>query len=247
VDGLSRMRKAVVTGCNRGIGLAITKRLLKDDYEVYGTYRSITQELEGLQKLKNFKSFKLELDRSDSIDRLIEEVITPEKPDVLVNNAGMAQRKPFLSLTATDWQIMFETNFFSAVRLCQAVLPFMVEKRSGRVINIVSIGGQWGGIHQVHYAAAKASLINLTKSLAKLFSRENVTVNAIAPGSIDTEMIQGEIPTDPELKKNFFKTIPAGRLGKPSEIADLVGFLVSDQAGYITGQTIGINGGVYFE
>jgi acetoacetyl-CoA reductase/3-oxoacyl-[acyl-carrier protein] reductase len=128
--------------------------------------------------------------------------------------------------------------------LCQAVIPEMVRRGWGRIINISSIGGQWGGFNQVHYAGAKAGLINLTRSLARIYSQEGITINAVAPGLIHTEMIAREINS--ELGKEKVRGIPAGRIGETKEIADVVKFLVSNEAGYITGQTINVNGGMYF-
>ncbi len=163
--------------------------------------------------------------------------------DILVNNAGIAQEKDLLTITEQDWQTMLNTNLGGAFRFTQEILPSMIEKKWGRIINISSIGGQWGG-NQVHYAAAKAALINFTMSLAKLYSKDGITANAIAPGLIETDMIQNEMQT-PEGKEKC-KNIPVGRIGTPEEVATAVLFLASKEAGYITGQTININGGMYF-
>jgi acetoacetyl-CoA reductase/3-oxoacyl-[acyl-carrier protein] reductase len=163
--------------------------------------------------------------------------------DVLVNNAGIAQQKPFLEITDAEWQEMLSVNLLGAVRCTRRVLPSMISKKYGRIINISSIGGQWGGVYQVHYAAAKAGLINLTKSLAKLYSHIGITCNAIAPGLIETDMIAAEMKDD--LARKRIESIPAGRLGTVQEVAAVVLFLSSKEAGYITGQTISVNGGMY--
>ncbi|MFM8315643.1 MAG: SDR family NAD(P)-dependent oxidoreductase [Deltaproteobacteria bacterium] len=240
------MKRVIITGCSRGIGLAITKKFLKNGFEVLGTYRTTNSDLRELSNDPAFKSVVLHLDDPDSVESFIKECVNPFNPTVLVNNAAMAQRKPFLEISHQDWLTMFQTNFVSMARLCQAVLPFMIKQKEGRIVNLSSLGGQWGGVHQVHYAAAKAAVINLTKSLAKTFSNQNIAINCVSPGVVETQMIEGELPQDSKSLQDFLNRIPMSRLGRPEEIADLVAFLVSDNSGYITGQTIGINGGLYF-
>jgi acetoacetyl-CoA reductase/3-oxoacyl-[acyl-carrier protein] reductase len=164
--------------------------------------------------------------------------------NVLINNAGIAQQKSFLDLTDEDWLQMLSVNLLGAVRCSRRVLPSMLTKKYGRIINISSIGGQWGGIYQVHYAASKAGLINLTMSLAKLYSKQGITCNAIAPGLIETDMIAGEMADESTRKR--IEAIPVARLGTVQEVAAAVLFLLSKEAGYITGQTLNINGGMYF-
>ena len=134
-----------------------------------------------------------------------------------------------------------ETNFMSAVRCIKLALPAMIKKGGGRIINIASIGGQWGGVHQIHYAASKAALINLTKSIAKSYSKEGICCNAVSPGLINTDMIADELKkTDSHKLKN----IPIGRHGTVDEVSSLVGFLCSEESSYITGQVLNVNGGM---
>ena len=136
---------------------------------------------------------------------------------------------------------MWETNFMSAVRCIKLALPSMIKKGDGKIINIASIGGQWGGVHQVHYAAAKAALINLTKSIAKSYSKDGIRCNAVSPGLINTDMISEE------LKKSAVNTsnnIPIGRHGTVNEVSSLVSFLCSEESSYITGQVLNVNGGM---
>jgi acetoacetyl-CoA reductase/3-oxoacyl-[acyl-carrier protein] reductase len=236
---------AFVTGASRGIGKAIAERLISAQYQVVVGYNS-HKELAELVVNGSSSAIAVHVDVSDedSISRaitLVEEKFG--KVDILVNNAGIAQQKPFLELTDADWQQMLSVNLLGAVRCARRVLPSMIEEKYGRIINISSIGGQWGGVYQVHYAAAKAGLINLTKSLAKLYSKSGITCNAIAPGLIDTDMIAGEISEEMALKR--IEGIPAGRLGSTQEVASAVLYLSSSEAGYITGQTINVNGGMY--
>jgi len=163
---------------------------------------------------------------------------------ILVNNGAIAQEKPFLELTDNDWDLMLSVNLRGPFALSQEVLPGMLAAGWGRIINLVSIGGQWGGMNQVHYAAAKAGLINLTRSLAKLYSAEGVTCNAVAPGLVATDMTAAELASEEGRAK--VERIPSGRLGTSDEIAAAVAWLASDEAAYMTGQTLNLNGGMYF-
>lgn len=234
-----------VTGASRGIGKAIAETLINAQYKVavgYNSHRALAELVAG----NSNSAMAVHVDVSDqsSIDQALS--ITEEAfgaIDVLVNNAGMAQQKPFLELTDDDWEKMLSVNLLGAVRCTRRVLPSMISNKYGRIINISSIGGQWGGVHQVHYAAAKAGLINLTKSMAKLYSKSGITCNAIAPGLVETDMIAKEIKD--ELAHKIIAEIPAGRLGGVQDIASAVLYLSSKEAGYITGQTISVNGGMY--
>ena len=163
---------------------------------------------------------------------------------VLVNNAAIAQEKPFETITDDDWERMLKVNLQGPFICCQEVIPEMIKQRWGRIINVTSIGGQWGGYNQVHYAAAKAALINLTKSLAKLYSGKGVLTNAVAIGLAKTDMSGSELESDEGKKKVM--GIPIGRIATIDEVANTVKFLCSDDASYITGQTINVNGGMYF-
>jgi acetoacetyl-CoA reductase/3-oxoacyl-[acyl-carrier protein] reductase len=163
--------------------------------------------------------------------------------DVLVNNAGMVQEKPFESITDEDWDLMLAINLRGPFIFARELLPDMKARGWGRIINIVSIGGQWGGMNQVHYAAAKAGLINLTRSLAKLYSKYGIASNAVAPGLVATGMIANELSTPAGQEKA--RAIPAGRIASTDDVAAAVVFLARDDAGYITGQTINVNGGMY--
>ena len=161
---------------------------------------------------------------------------------ILVNNAALAQEKPFETITDADWDRMLTVNLRGAFIAAQECLPAMLAQKWGRIINITSIGGQWGGMRQVHYAAAKAGLINFTHSLAKLYSGAGVTANAVSPGLVATDMIKKELAS--KAGKRKAAQIPAGRIAEPEEIAAGVVYLVSDAAAYVTGQTLNINGGM---
>lgn len=240
-----RPKVAFVTGASRGIGKGIAETLLRAGYRVAVGYRSHKESAEQVAGDSD-SAVAVHVDISDegSVDDAVS--FAEEKLgaiDVLVNNAGVAQQKPFLEIADADWQKMLSVNLLGAVRCTRRVLPAMLDKKFGRIINISSVGGQWGGVYQVHYAAAKAGLINLTKSLAKLYSQNGITCNAIAPGLIETDMIAAEMKD--EMARQRIEGIPAGRLGTVQEVASLVRFLSSEDAGYVTGQTISVNGGMY--
>ncbi len=244
ICGIMNNKKIVfVTGAAKGIGRAIADRFLCNDYQVaYGYFHTPIKEGSHPDML----AVQVDIQQRGSVIQAIEltEKYFGSSIDILVNNAGIAQEKDFLAIIEQEWQTMLNTNLGGAFRFTQEVLPSMIQKKWGRIINISSIGGQWGGFNQVHYAAAKAALINFTISLAKLYSKNGITANAIAPGLIETEMIQNEMQT-PEGREKC-KNIPVGRIGTPEEVATVVLFLASKEAGYITGQTININGGMYF-
>jgi acetoacetyl-CoA reductase/3-oxoacyl-[acyl-carrier protein] reductase len=162
----------------------------------------------------------------------------------LVNNAALAQHKDFIEISELDLDLILQVNFKAPFYLTQKLLKGMLDHKWGRIVNVVSVGGQWGGTKQVHYATSKSALIGLTKSIAKSYSAHGITCNAISPGYIDTQMLRAEISGDG--LKNLAATIPAGKIGTPEDVAQSVKFLISEGASYITGQTINVNGGILF-
>jgi len=243
-------RVALVTGGSRGIGRGIAQTLARNGMRVVFTFNehadaasAIVEELEkdGHKAL----AIQMAAEERSSLVEALELVRHRWGPvDILVNNAAIAQEKPFDTITDQDWDHMMAVNLRGPFICAQESLPDMIERGWGRIINISSIGGQWGGFNQVHYAASKAGLINLTRSLAKLYSGNGVTTNAVAIGLVQTDMSAAELAT--ESGKEKAKAIPRGRLGTVQDIADAVAFLASEQADYITGQTINLNGGMYF-
>lgn len=229
-----------VTGASKGIGKAIATSFSEQGYLVaYGYHNT---------EIEDNKCFSVKVDIADreSIKNAIakSEQHFSTHISILVNNGAISQEKPFLTITDADWANMLDINLKGAFAFSQEVLPNMIAAKWGRIINITSIGGQWGGFNQVHYAASKAALISLTNSLAKIYSKDGITTNAIAPGLVATEMSATELST--EAGKEKVKNIPMGRLGSSQEIADIALFLASDKSSYITGQTINANGGMYF-
>lgn len=242
-----KKRVALVTGASRGIGQAIAILLLEEGYLVacgYYEHKSGAAELE--RRYPGAFAVRVDIRDRASVKKAVSAVRAHwgNAIDIIVNNASIADEKPFEKITDEAWDRMLETNLRGAFIVSQETLPAMRKKRWGRVVNIVSIGGQWGGMRQVHYAAAKAGLINLTHSLARLYSSFGITTNAVAPGLVASDMIQKEL-SSPEGKRKAAQ-IPIGRLTKPQEVAAAVAFLVSDGAASITGQTINVNGGLLF-
>ncbi|MDX1809325.1 MAG: 3-oxoacyl-ACP reductase family protein [Sulfurospirillaceae bacterium] len=228
-----------VTGASKGIGESIANHFSAKGYHVAYGYNKTHP--------KN-KNFYVHVDISDR-DSIQNAVALTEKKfgksiDILVNNAAISQEKPFMTITDDDWSKMLDINLQGAFRFTQEVLTNMIKNNWGRIINITSIGGQWGGFNQVHYAASKAALINFTQSIAKIYSNKGITSNAIAIGLVATDMSANELHT--EGGKEKVKNIPIGRVGTKDEIATISLFLASCESSYITGQTINANGGMYF-
>src|SRR5580698_1344136 len=234
---------ALVTGAGSGIGKAAAVALLDAGYLVACGYNANRAGAEAIRHA-NAKAVKIDIASRTSVKR----AITASKKhfgrtiDIVVNNAALAQEKPFESITDADWDRMLAVNLRGAFIVAQETVAAMQAHKWGRIINITSIGGQWGGMRQVHYAAAKAGLINLTHSLARLYSADGITANAVSPGLVATDMIKKEINS--KSGKQKAAQIPAGRIAEPAEIAAGVVYLASDAAGYITGQTLNINGGM---
>ena len=234
---------ALVTGAGSGIGKAAAIALLDAGYLVACGYNANRAGAEAIRHA-NAKAIKIDIASRASVKRAI---VASKKHfrrdiDIVVNNAALAQEKPFETITDADWDQMLAVNLRGAFIVAQETLPSMQAKKWGRIINITSIGGQWGGMRQVHYAAAKAGLINLTHSLARLYSAFGITANAISPGLVATDMIAKELKS--KSGKEKAAQIPARRIAEPAEIAAGVVYLASDAAGYVTGQTLNINGGM---
>ena len=236
-------RLVLVTGAGSGIGRAAAKALLDAGYLVACGYRANRKGAEAIRHA-NAKAVKIDIASRASVKRAVaaSRKYFGRDIDVVVNNAALAQEKPFETITDADWDRMLAVNLRGAFIVVQETLPAMQARKWGRIINITSIGGQWGGMRQVHYAAAKAGLINLTHSLARLYSAGGITANAIAPGLVATGMIQKELKSKSGRQKAA--QIPAGRIAEPEEIAAGIVYLASDAAAYVTGQTLNINGGM---
>ena len=236
-------KTAFITGASQGIGKAIAEKLASENDRVFVGYRSNKKKAEEVVAKINNLSGDATVIYCDISDRISTKKAFNEIGivDILVNNAGISQPKNFLDISEDDWSKMLNVNLQGAFICSQEAIPGMIKNKWGRIINITSIGGQWGGINQVHYASAKAGLIGLTMSLARIYSDSGITSNAISPGIISTEMTSWIDGND---KKSIIKDIPIGRFGVPDEIAGAVSFLASNHSSYITGQTINVNGGM---
>jgi len=241
---------AFITGGSRGIGEGLVRAISKAGANVVLTYNENAEKAELVcEELRRSGSqafaLKMHAEDRESVKNAISKTVEKYgKINILINNAGIAQEKPFDTITDDDWDYMMSVNLRGPFSLIQEVMPFMVEDGWGRIINISSIGGQWGGFNQVHYAAAKAGLINLTRSIAKIYSAQGVTSNAIAPGLVATDMAGAEL--DSEAGKAKVSGIPSGRIGTVDDIGSAAVYLASDDASYVTGQTLNLNGGMYF-
>ncbi|HET7086087.1 MAG TPA: 3-oxoacyl-ACP reductase FabG [Rhizomicrobium sp.] len=236
---------ALVTGAGGGIGRAAALALLDAGYSVACGYNANRAGAEKITKARpGAFAVKIDISSRASVKRAVALCAKHfgRGIDILVNNAALAQEKPFETLTDADWDRMLAVNLRGAFIVAQECLPGMAARKWGRIINITSIGGQWGGMRQVHYAAAKAGLINFTHSLARLYSAQGITANAVAPGLVATPMIQKELNS--KAGKQKVAQIPSGRIAAPEEIAAGIAYLASDAAAYVTGQTLNINGGM---
>jgi 3-oxoacyl-[acyl-carrier protein] reductase len=237
---------ALVTGGSRGIGAAIAHALAAQGATVVAAARGqnawgVTEEIVALGG--RAEAVSLDVTDRDKLDKVILDVIDRhQRIDILVNNAGIARDQLLMRMKRPDWDAVIETNLTAAFMCSQAVLRPMVKQRWGRIINISSVVGQMGNAGQVNYAASKAGLIGMAKALAREVASRGITVNVIAPGLIDTDMTRALVSQSTEA---WASQIPLGRLGTPQDVAWGVCFLASDEAAYITGQVLAVNGGMY--
>ena len=236
-------KTALITGASRGIGKAIAQNLDNRGYRVLGTATTKAGAESITESLVNGTGLTLDLNDADSIDALFEGIKQLGcDPLVLVNNAGIARDNIVLRMKDEEWNEVINTNLSSLFRLTKKSLRAMTKARWGRVINLTSVVGSMGNAGQSNYAAAKAGIVGYSKSLAQELGSRGVTVNCVAPGLIGTDMTE---TLSEKQREQLLERIPAGRLGEVAEVAELVAFLVGDLAGYITGETIHINGGMY--
>ena len=240
-------RVAFVTGGSRGIGRAIALKLCRAGFEIVVASPEVENNelVAGEIRALNGEAMTLNLDVTspESVKEGFAKVIKDKsRIDVLVNNAGIARDGLAVRMKLADWQLVLKINLEGAFLCSQQALASMMRARWGRIVNISSVVGQAGSVGQANYSASKAGLIGLTKSLAQEMGSRGITVNAIAPGYIDTDMTRG-LPE--ELKQKMLSTVPLGRMGTPEDIANAVNFLVSEEASYITGHVLAVNGGMY--
>ena len=237
-------RVAVVTGGSRGIGAAISKALQAAGYQVAATYAGNDEAAAKFKAETGIAVYKWDVSNYDACVAGLKQVEADLGPvEVLVNNAGITKDTMFHKMTPEQWYGVINTNLNSLFNMCRPVIEGMRARKFGRIVNISSINGQKGQMGQTNYSASKAGDIGFTKALAQESAKAGITVNAICPGYIATEMVMA-VPQEVR-EKSILPQIPVGRLGEPEEIARAVVFLVSDDAGFITGSTISANGGQY--
>jgi len=238
------MKTAIVTGGAKGIGAAIVKRLISDGYKVALCYNNSEKEANMLcaELGANCRAYKLDITNSKAVNEIFTDIENNfGEISVLVNNAGIAEQSLFTDITDEMWHKMIETNLSGAFYCCRAVLPYMIHRKIGKIVNISSIWGEIGGSCEVHYSAAKAGLIGMTKALAKEVGLSGITVNSVSPGVIFTDMTSH---FDEDTMNELKSETPLNRIGTPEDVAGVVAFLVSTDADFITGQDLAVNGGM---
>lgn len=238
---------AVITGAGKGIGRATALQLAKDGYKIavcYNNSRSAAEKTVSdiISAGGTARAYKLDITDSQNVNSVIADI---EKSfgeiAVLINNAGIAEQSLFTDITDEMWRKMLDTNLSGAFYCARAVLPFMIHRKRGKIINIASIWGETGGSCEVHYSAAKAGVIGMTKALAKEVGPSGITVNCVSPGVILTDMTSH---FDEDTMNTLKDETPLGRIGTPEDIAGAVSFLASSEADFITGQDLAVNGGM---
>ena len=238
---MSDMKTALVTGATRGIGKAIAEKLKADNYKVLGTATSDS----GVDTLNSndIEGYLLDLNSKDSIENFWSKLESDNKTiSVLVNNAGITRDNIILRMSDEEWSDIMNVHLYGTFQLSKRALKMMLKNKWGRIINISSASASIGNRGQSNYAAAKAGVEAFTKSLAKEVGKRDITINAVAPGFISTDMTENNKGVNAD---HLVKEIPLGRFGDPEEVASLISFMCSDGASYITVQTIHINGGLY--
>ena len=241
---MSMDRTALITGASRGIGKRIAERLVNDGFFVVGT--STTEN--GAKNIEGWLGDRgigltVQVEDSASVDALFQRISERcGDVSVLVNNAGITRDNLLVRMSDDEWNGVIETNLAGAYRMCKSVLRPMMKTRWGRIVNVGSVVGRMGNSGQTNYAASKAGIEGLTKALAQEVGSRGITVNCVAPGFIDTDMTA---KLSDEQTDNLVATIALGRIGSPADVAAAVSFLVHDDAGYITGETLHVNGGLY--
>lgn len=236
-------RLALVTGGTRGIGSAIAKALKSKGYKVISTYVGNQEKADAFQKENEIITHQWDVSRFEDCQKGIAEIVQEHGPiDILVNNAGITRDGFLHKSTPEMWEEVITTNLSSCFNTTRCVIESMRQRGFGRIINISSINGLKGQIGQVNYSAAKAGIIGFTKALALENANKGITVNAIAPGYIDTDMVRN---VSPEVLERIVAQVPTGRLGQATEVARAVVFLADDESAFITGATLSLNGGQY--
>ena len=238
----------LITGSSRGIGSAIAKALAKENYNIVINYKE--NEIEAKKVFEEIKTYnsnvlmiQADIRKTTEVENMFNEIEKNfENVDILINNAGIASVRFFQDITEEEWEDIFNVNVHGSHRCIKRAIPSMINNRYGKIIGISSIWGVTGGALEAHYSATKGAIISMNKALAKELGYSGITVNTVAPGGVDTDMLK-DVPK--ESIEAYCSEFPLQRLAKPEEIADVVKFLISKEASYITGHVLNVNGGAF--
>ena len=237
-------KKVIITGATGGIGNAITDFFCKQKSTILatGTKQQKLNVLKEKYNKINIKNF--DISKHDNIENFVNEVsdILSGGPDILINNAGITKDNLSLRMNMQEWQNVIDLNLTSTFLLCKYFLKKMIKNKYGKIVNITSVVGHTGNVGQANYTASKSGIIGFSKSLALEYAKKNININCVSPGFIETNMTS---KIDEKFKEQIISKIPSNKLGKPKDVANVVGFLSSDLSNYITGETIHVNGGMY--
>ena len=237
-------KKVLITGATGGIGNSIIKSFINQEAIVLATGTN-EEKLNLLKdKYSDIKTKKFDISRHEEIEKFIDDAtnIFQGSPDILINNAGITRDNLSLRMSSKEWNDVLNLNLTSTFLLCKFSLKKMIKNKYGKIINITSVVGHTGNVGQANYAASKSGIIGFSKSLALEYAKKNININCVSPGFIQTQMTD---KIEPKFKELIISKIPSNRLGSPEDVANVVMFLSSDLANYITGETIHVNGGMY--
>ena len=237
-------KRVIITGATGGIGDAITKSFVDNKAKVLATGTNEDKLNKLSNTYKNILTLRFDISKHEEIEKFLDDAsnILDGNPDILVNNAGITRDNLSLRMSEKEWKEVLNLNLTSTFLLCKYSLKKMIKNKYGKIVNITSVVGHTGNVGQANYAASKSGIIGFTKSLALEYAKKNININCISPGFIETNM---NAKIDPKFKELIISKIPSNRLGAPKDVANVVMFLSSDLANYITGETIHVNGGMY--
>ena len=237
-------KKVIITGATGGIGDAITKSFVDNNAKVLATGTNKDKLNQLSNTYNNILTLRFDISKHEEIEKFLDDAsnMLGGNPDILVNNAGITRDNLSLRMSEKEWKEVLNLNLTSTFLICKYSLKKMIKNKYGKIINITSVVGHTGNVGQANYAASKSGIIGFTKSLALEYAKKNININCISPGFIETNMTA---KIDPKFKELIISKIPSNRLGAPEDVANVVMFLSSDLANYITGETIHVNGGMY--
>ena len=237
-------KRVIITGATGGIGNAIIKFFTQNEAKVLATGTNEEKLKSLLDQYSNLLTRKFDLSKHEEIEKFVDDStkVLDGGPDILINNAGITKDNLSLRMSTKEWNDVLNINLTSTFLLCKFTLKKMIKNKYGKIVNITSVVGHTGNVGQANYAASKSGIIGFSKSLSLEYAKKNININCVSPGFIETQMTD---KIDPKFKELIISKIPSNRLGSPDDVANVVAFLSSDLANYITGETIHVNGGMY--